>query len=300
MEIKEFAIKVQAAISKKLGEDYTVKLQEVSKNNGVMLQGLLILAEEKNITPTIYLNSFWEAYEQGMPFAVIVKRILQIYREDTPKENVDMSFFKEFDKVKDRICFRLISAERNGELLTKIPHIRYMDMAICFFYSYQGEVLGNGSILIYHTHLDMWQTSVEELYELAEKNTPKLYHWESTSMEEAVKEMLEKRDSEEMDFGDFFQIMPMQVLSNESRVNGAACILYPKLLKTLAEAVGKNLYIIPCSIHEVIILQDSGAEDALRLQETIKEVNRTQVEPEEILSDNLYYYNRFLDQLKIF
>lgn len=306
MEIKEFAVKVQKAVEKKLGGAYTIRLQEVQKNNGVLLQGLIILAEEKNVSPTIYLNSFWEAYERGIPFSNIIERIMQIYEEDTPKESIDMSFFKDFEKVKDRICFRLISSERNKDLLDKIPHIEYLDMAICFFYAYQGDVLGNGSILIYNTHLDMWRTTTEVLFELAKENTPGLFPWESTSLEETVKEMLARREQSDQEepgedeYRQFFELAPMQVVSNTSRVHGAACVLYPNLLKTLADEAGKNLYVIPCSIHEVIILQDSGREDAVRLREIIAEVNSTQVEPEEILSDNLYYYNRLLDQMSIF
>ena len=61
-----------------------------------------------------------------------------------------------------------------------------------------------------------------------------------------------------------------------------------------------NLYIIPSSIHEVILLPDSGKEpDATALKEMIREVNSTQVAPEEILSDNLYYYDATDKRVKI-
>lgn len=305
MEMKDFAVKVQQAITKKIGDGYRVELQEVQKNNGVKLQGLLILAEESNISPTIYLNVFWEAYEQGVPFAVVIDRILRIYEEDTPKENVDMSFFKEFDKVKERICFRLISAERNRELLPKIPHVEYLDMAICFYYAYRGEAMGNGSILIYNSHVDMWHTNTEELLELAKNNTPILFPKESISMEETVKEILTKQENLECEgclderYQEDLKEMSMQVVSNSEGVYGAACILYPNLLQQLADEKQKNLYVIPSSIHEIIVLPDSGHEDANRLREIISEVNGTQLEPEEILSDNLYYFNRLLGQMRI-
>ncbi len=306
MEIKEFALKVQKAIKNKMGEGYLVKLQEVQKNNGVTMHGLLILAEESNISPTIYLDSFWEYYERGIPFAVVIDRILQIYEEDTPKENIDMSFFKEFAKVKERICFRLISAKQNEELLNKIPYINYLDMAICFYYAYQGDTLGNGSILIYNSHMDMWNTSVEELYELAQSNTSRIFPWESISMESAVREMYERYGEADMDnpfeeeeYREFFEIMPMYVVSNVGHIYGAACVLYSDVLSGLAKAAQKNLYVIPSSIHEVIVLQDRGHEDELHLREIIREVNRTQVEPEEILSNNLYYYNRLSGELSI-
>lgn len=305
MEIKEFTLKVQKAIMERVGEGYRVEVQEVHKNNDVVLQGLLIHAEEQNVSPTIYLNSFWDAYEKGIPFVVIVERIMRIYEEDTPKENIDMSFFKDFNRVKERICYRLISAERNRELLTKIPHIEYLDLAICFYYSYRGEALGNGSILIHDSHMEMWNTTTEELYKLAAHNTPELFPGEWSAMETVVRELMAERGEDmelflsEEEQEEFFDQLPMQILSNENRVHGAACILYPGVLAELAESRGQNLYIIPSSIHEVIVLPDTGRENAERLREMILEVNTTQVEPEEILSNNLYYYDRLLKQVKI-
>jgi len=300
MEMKEFGVKVQKALTKKLGAAYDIRLQEVRKNNGVTLLGILILAKDQNVSPTIYLNSFWEAYEKGIPFATVIERILQIYEEDTPKENVNMEFFRKFGQVKERICFRLISRERNEELLGKIPHIEYLDMAICFYYAYQSDLLGAGSILIYNNHLDMWNTTIEELYTLAKQNTPVLFPWEMTSLAATVQDLMECGEELECEYGEFWSTLPMQVLTNECKIQGAVCILYPDLLKKLAEEAEKNFYVIPCSIHEVILLPDSGAENGEQLREIIKEVNRTQVEPEEVLSDNLYYYNRFSNQLHIF
>lgn len=306
MEIKEFAEKVQNAVERRIGEEYQVRIQEVPKNNNIILQGLVIIPKNQNVSPTIYLNSFWDAYKQGIPFSVIIEYILHIFEEDTPKKCVDMSFFKEYDRVKERICYRLISAERNRELLKKIPHLEYLDLAVCFYYAYQGETLGNGSILIYNTHMNMWNTNKEALYELAKINTSRLFPWESTSMETTIREMIQMQREqgidallEEEEQQEFFDEMPMQILSNESRVHGAACILYPGLLGQLADREGKNLYVIPSSIHEVIVLPDSGQEDASSLREMVVEVNATQVEPEEILSDNVYYYDRLLGQMKI-
>ncbi len=98
MEIYSFVMKVEKAIAERLGAEYRVEVQEIQKNNNVLLQGLLIHSKEQNVSPTIYLNSFWDAYERGIPFSVIIEKILSIYEEDTPKRNVDMSFFKCFER----------------------------------------------------------------------------------------------------------------------------------------------------------------------------------------------------------
>lgn len=316
MEMKDFAEKACRAMKEVLGEEYEVRIQEVQKNNGVILQGLLILSEKQNVSPTIYLKPFWEAYEGGVTFAELVRRMLQIYREDTPEQSIDMSFFKHFECVKDRICYRLVNAEKNKELLKKIPYIAFLDLAICFYYAYEGEALGNGTILIYHTHAELWQTDAQELMRLAEVNTRRLFPWECSSMETVVRELMERRKQDICNFDGrcegmsapwgivgeeeaFWENIPMQILSNDSRVYGAACILYPGLLSEIAEKEDANLYLLPSSVHEVIIMPDSGREEPLALKSMIYEVNRTQLEPEEVLSDSLYYFDRSEKNIKV-
>ncbi len=298
MELKEFAKKVQKTMSDILGEGYEVKVQEVQKNNSVRLQGLIILRKDQNVSPTIYLQPFWEAYEGGVTYVEVISHILQIYREDTPKDSIDMSFFKDFAKVKDRICYRLIHAERNKTLLEKIPHIPFLDLAICFYYSYVDETLGNGSILICNTHVAMWNTSVAELMRLAQYNTPRLFRWECNSMEIAMEELAEdiKVSQEEREY---IARLPMYIVSNRQKIFGSACMIYPDLLFLLAEKMDSNFFILPSSIHEIILLKDSGNENPEELREMILEVNRTQVEPEEILSDSLYYFSRKERNVKI-
>ena len=102
MEISTFKVKVQKAVSEVLGQEYTVELREVQKNNGVLLQGLMIRKGQDNVTPTIYLNSFWEAYEGGVTFADIIKKIISIYKEDGIGRKIDVSFFQDFEKVKEK------------------------------------------------------------------------------------------------------------------------------------------------------------------------------------------------------
>lgn len=303
MDIRSFAEMVSRAVSEELGESCQVKLQEIMKNNGVILQGLVILTGNRNISPTIYLNSFLEAYAAGIPLAVIVSKILEIYRSDIPANNIDMSFFREFDKVRSDICYRIVNRNRNRVLLERIPHIDFLDLSICFFYAYQNTVLGFGSILIYNSHMEMWGCSAETLLQHARENTERLYPWEVHRMEELLSETLsrEEWETEEISIGKETeaQKVPMRVLCNTQRIYGATCMIYPGVLRTLADNAGENLYILPSSVHEILLLPESEVEDTQYLQDMIREVNDTQVEPEEVLSDNLYYFDRIKDHVEI-
>lgn len=295
MDIKEFAQKVCKAVQEKLGEQHTVELKEVRKNNGVLLHGLLISSGSHNVVPTIYLDHFFRAYNEGMIFADIMRRLLEVYGQDVPARSVNMEFFRDFEKVQNRICFRLIGQTGNEELLRDIPYVEFLDMAICFFYAYKGNELGEGSILIHNSHMKMWECSVADLMGLARQNTPMLFPWQCCTMEEVIREMIDRERQEEL----LAEEVPMKVLSNRQRTNGAACLIYPDVLEHLAEEYKTDLYILPSSIHETILLADSGRERPGELKSMIVQVNRTQVAPEEVLTDSLYRYDRGKKRVEI-
>lgn len=85
--------------------------------------------------------------------------------------------------------------------------------------------------------------------------------------------------------------IPMYVITNRARTNGAGAILYPELLKDFATAIHKDLFILPSSVHECILLPVFGDENIDELKSMVKDINETQVAPEEVLSDSVYYYS---------
>ena len=97
----------------------------------------------------------------------------------------------------------------------------------------------------------------------------------------------------------FFREVPLRVLSNVKRVHGAICMLYPDVLENLAQEEQRSFYILPSSVHEVILLADTGSGLPGELKAMIAEVNSTQVAPEEVLSDSLYYYDFTDKKVKI-
>lgn len=301
VEIKEFAERVCDAVGKELGTEYQVEYKEVRKNNGVILHGMLIMFGEKNVVPTIYLDTFWEEYESGESWKKIIRRLVSIYRRDAPKGKIDMDFFRSFEEVKPRICYRLIGRKGNEELLSDVPYIEFLDLAVCFYYAYHGDMLGEGTILVHNSHQNLWETSTAELLRLAQDNTPRLFPWECHSLSVILREIMgEEFDSkEEFREEDFSQDDSMLVLSNDRRLQGAICMLYPGVLEEIACRWEKSIYVLPSSVHEVILLPDVGRGGAKALKEMIVQVNNTQVAPEEVLSDSLYYYDFHEKRVKI-
>ena len=92
---------------------------------------------------------------------------------------------------------------------------------------------------------------------------------------------------------------PMYVATNHSKIFGAAVMCYPNTIKEFAERMESDLFILPSSTHEVIIIVPRQVENLTELKEMVYEVNRTQLSPEEVLSDSVYFYNRKTDTITI-
>ena len=314
MEMKEFCEKVKAALTETAEEGMQVRISEVRKNNGIILHGVSVFRPGINITPTVYLEQFLERYENGETFADIIRHIKEVLEAGRLEESFDITLFTDFKKAKDRIVYKLVNVSRNRETLEEVPYVPYLDMAVVFYYLLEdSEAEGYATILIRNTHLKYWGISAEELYEIARGNTVKLLPPEIRNMEDMMRRILGRNFSEfqnkknpwdpewpgtmSMDeligqvIGEEHEV-PMYVLTNQSHYYGAACILYPELLKCIGECLNSDFFVLPSSVHELILLRDPGMADAETLTEMVKEVNRTEVKEEEVLSDTVYYYDR--------
>ena len=82
------------------------------------------------------------------------------------------------------------------------------------------------------------------------------------------------------------------VLTNKDKMFGASAMLYTEQMKRLAYRLQSDLLILPSSVHEVLLLPDDHDREYDFYRQMVQEVNATQVDPEEILSDSLYRYDR--------
>ncbi|MCI5610612.1 MAG: DUF5688 family protein [Roseburia sp.] len=293
MEFTNFTTLVQREVEKRAGENYRVKLNDVMKNNGVVLRGITLMQDDSNISPTIYLNPYYDAYENGdTTLGTVIDEVIDTYERNKINRSIDMKFFLNYETVRSRIIFKLINTEKNRELLRDVPYIPFHDLSIVFQCLVSEERFGNASILIHNVHLQLWKVNARELYECALENTPLLQGYELADMNTVLEEMKALGGIDDEEIEDMQQEVPMYVLSNKSRINGASCILYKDILKDFAMVVDKDLYVLPSSIHEVILLPSDGTQESEQLKEMVKEINQSQVEKEEVLSDSVYYYRR--------
>lgn len=289
MNYLQFIEEVKDRFGKTLLPEQKLSLQTIKKNNGTVLDGLVVVDPTINISPTIYLNPYYHRYLEGMSFEEIIEDIKSVYQNFAPTENFDITIFTDYEKASQNIIMKLINYEKNTELLQDVPHIRFLDLAIvfaCAIYNLSEEY---GTILIHNSHLKYWNVTTERLYEVAQKNSPVLLPYSFENMTKYLEKSCNLPITENS--------LPLYILTNESKIYGASVILYEHLLEDISEQLNSSLVIIPSSIHEVLILPENTKENINDYNSMVSNVNETQLTDDEILSDHVYFYSKETKQL---
>lgn len=287
MKYGEFLECVQECTKEKTGEGGIVKINHVIKNNGYELDGLVIMEKDKHISPTIYLNTYYEQYQSGKAIDDIVCEILDIYTESKDKIQINPDYFNNFYQLKDTIVYKVINYSQNEKMLQNIPHKKILDLAVVYYCLLNSSKEETATALIYNNHLKLWGVTETDIHEAAVINTPTLLQSQIYPMFSLLGNILHDSDIKNTNAND-----NMYVLTNRTRLNGAACILYENVLKEFAETIGNDLYILPSSVHEVILLPKTAPYNEEELTEMVKEINKTDVLKEEVLSNHVYTYCR--------
>lgn len=276
-----------------------VELNEVNKNNGKVLQAIIVRPKDSVVAPTVYLNGFYRSYEDGADLKSVMKEIADTSaKNQSPEEFENIAQdYRDFEFVKDKIVMNLVNAQRNEEMLKNTPHIMHEDLAITYRVVLGNDGQGMASITIKQPHVDAWGVSLDTIHERAMENSERLLPVTVQSMDEVMlsmmgesgmpKEMLEEmlgeiedRPKDEM----------MYVITNSAKLNGAASIVYSNALDKLAEKVGTDLYVLPSSVHEVIAVSTNMGNPE-ELAAMVREVNAGEVSEDEQLSDHVYKFD---------
>ena len=96
---------------------------------------------------------------------------------------------------------------------------------------------------------------------------------------------------EDMLFPDYGGSGKMWIVTNEEKKFGAATMLYDDVLHKIARRMHSDLFILPSSVHETIAVSVSIG-DAKALAEMVNEINMSQVDLADRLSNQVYHYDR--------
>lgn len=293
---------------KKKKIQYIVEIHKVFKNNGVVLDGLTIREAREHMSPNLYLNSYFEEYQMGKTILDIMQEIIFRYKELYRQDAFEVGDITDFSTIRDDIVVRLVHYDKNAEQLQNCPYIPYLDLAITFRYMVSRDACGLASSLISNTEFSRWNISVEELYEIALENTMQAFPYKINSLTEVMLELIkqspEHKVSEQMveeieALAGTEESMRVYVLTNDVGINGATCILYHEVLREFALRQASDFYILPSSVHEVLLVIKDEKTDPAVLTEMVREANYSAVGLIDLLSDNIYSYEQETDRVQI-
>lgn len=296
MEYKKFVCMVEEKLNLKLEGGMKASKYSVVKNNGMEKTGMILESDEYNIAPAIYLEEFFEQYQKGMSIDRIVNEILEFYEKVKVEEDYDVSQLSLYENVKKKITFKLVNTEKNQQMLKEVPHIPLLDLSIVFYILVDVDEKGSATIQIRNEHIENWNVNVEQLYKDAKLNVKCLIPARLMCMQHVIEKLCDISKGEEKDLLKA-KFPPenkefMYILTNSIHQFGAAVLAYPNILEMASRIIGEDFYLLPSSIHEVILIPKSKSPDLKDLNEMINEVNETQVQEEEVLSDHAYYYEK--------
>ncbi len=269
--------------------DANIELTRVVKNNGLSLRGLTIRSVDKNISPTIYLEHFYQNYMDGEDMSEVLERIAEI-RIKSDINEFDVSQITDFDMVQNRIVPKMINKAWNEQLLAERAHTEIADLAVVYQISLGCDFGGNASVAVTNQLLSQWGVDVDALHELAIQNMLKLFPSTFEPMSKVLAAMMGD-DAAKMLTSGCPEGEMMWVLSNTERINGGAAVLDKELIKSIVEKFGDEFYLIPSSIHEWLLVRTSEAMDVMTIEQMIRDVNSEQVSQDERLSDHPYRYS---------
>ena len=261
------------------------------RNNDTECLGVSIRRGDALISPVFYLDRFYDAYcRKKMTLDEVVSTIIDHFRtvsEDCRRKASEVSL--EYETCRECITYRLISAEKNARFLSYLPHIPFLDMAIIFTIVLKIDESGLESIRVTNDLMESWKVKVEDLMALAKVNTPRIFPVKVETMGNVMKRFL-GLDEEMLQMVDLDS--PMLLLSNMHETYGATTLIYDDQPSKIGELLEDDYYVIPSSVHEVLILPASEVGDPSTINPMIQEINEEHLENVDVLSDRAYLYKR--------
>ena len=290
MDFKEFQNQIlQEAKDRMWGVDLSI--QNVEKLQGQSYTGMTIQPNDSPVAATVNLDVLYGQMMEGKPFEAIVDNLVEQAAEivvDMPK--FDVTQLNDYDKMKNTLVVQVIPTDRNQEMLANIPHKDIEDMSVVYRMQLDANEKGTSSVLMTNAMIENYGITPEQLHQDAMEatviNNPATFR----SMADVMRDLMGP---------EMFDLMPpidmggpqMYVASVEGGVNGAGVIAYPDFMGRVADEMGGDFFVLPSSVHEVLVIPDDGTMVRQELENMVREVNSTEVLPQDQLSDNVYHYD---------
>lgn len=293
MTYSVFKNELRNRVQEKMGDGYKVEIISGNRNNSMDREAVCISAagfHGMEASPLVYLNELYDIYCEHRSFDHAVAAVIETYgRHGGMKPDGAAVDFSQWTAVKESVYPALLSLQWNRGLLNQLVSDRMLDLAVIYIVR-----VGEAAAKVTEGLLERWGISRLDLHGQAIANLERAGHYLS-DMQMNLLAMLGEGKGEQ---AEKLELRHMYVLTNESDFYGASMVLKPGLLKTLAD--GRNLFIMPTSIHEVVLIPDDGKMMRDKILDMQRFVNAVAVDADERLSDHAYYYEADRDEIRIY
>lgn len=227
---------------------------------------------EFTAAPNIYLDDLYDAFMECQDMDAILEEITECivrFTGKAPAGVIDL----DLGSRKNEIVMNLINTEKNKGLLKTAPHKEFLDLSIVYRLIVNQGNHGLSTILITNPLFASMEMTVEQLDALARENTEWMFPAKLVKLNGSL-----------------------YMMTNSVKIHGAATMLYKNEVRRLANKLRQNLYIIPSSIHEIMIVPAKSG-DIKHLIQMLEECNRLYVAERDVLSNTVYLYHRKRDEI---
>ncbi|MCD7745856.1 MAG: DUF5688 family protein [Lachnospiraceae bacterium] len=293
MEYKDFVQKLQDDLSRKM-PDMVFMPENMKKIQRGAYDGISATPKGSRIGVVLRPEDFYSEMKTDDDYGQIVSEAEDFIRENTgvvKEQDLDVLF--DYEAFRENLTVELVGREQNQEMLAGIPHRDMEDMALIYRVTVSSQEKGGASVVVTNELLNFYGITPEQLHQDALKNAAEKQPFTIVTMESMVNKLmgLPEQDSAlpaEQGAGDppgFY------IATTLSGVNGAAVIAYPDFMEEAAKKLQGDFFVLPSSIHEVLLLKDDGVFGYRELEDIVSCVNVEVVLPEEKLTDKVYHYD---------
>ena len=198
------------------------------------------------------IDKFYDAMENGRSYDEVVDKAVDVVTNGiTQRPDFDINSLSDYSQMKEKLAMEVVSAEANKEMLETVPHQNIEDMAVVYRLVLNSDDEGRASILLTNQLIESMGVTPEQLHADAMENAPQIKPVEIKGMSEVMAEMM-----------GLFPVAPedekIYVATVPDKVHGAGVLAYQNFMDQAAERAGGDFFILPSSIHEILIVPDNG------------------------------------------
>lgn len=293
MEFNEFREKVKEALPDFLTDNLRnaeIKDTAVNKLQGESYLGISVTPEGSRVGVIINLEDAFLDYQTGSQFTAVMNGLADnIVGTLGEQEQFDLGFLEDYRAVKDMLTVEVVGKDQNAEILQSVPHQELEDLAAVYRIALGETENGNATVLITNEILRNYGITQDQLHQDALDAAQHTMKYSIRSMDEVLREMAQSMGIEQNQPVMFSS--PLYVGTTDRDTFGAGVLAVPSFFEDATEKLDGNFYVLPSSVHEILLLPDRFAPEHQFLKELVQDVNANEVDPKDRLSDNVYHYD---------